>query len=502
MARKFLFDKKEDAENATTTVAEDTEKTATTSPDDTKKATSKKTVTSAKKPSTKKAATPQKSVSSVEHQIPETPENTLTGKAANLVERLENSTVTKAFDLQFIPRKKLVFYEENDYPQENIEQLADKILRFGLIHNLEVVYNMEEDTYSIDSGERRCRALDYLIETYKNFNNTESKEYKNYLKHIKYFENGYPCNVKRNSNDDELDKLYARVRNRIANEEVRDYDPARKAERIAELKKDYIRIAELEEAQTGTKSRLNINKEIAKDLNISERQVKKYNAIQKLIPELRDLFNEKKVTLTDGNNYAQLSEEEQKQIYELIKNGDNKKEIDSLYQSITKLKKDMAQKEDTIETLETEKAETQKELENAKQELVNLQKQLEEEAQKEAPNTEEIEKLKSEIANSERAINTYKENHAAEVKKKDEMISKLKKELKEKKSNTEIPAGYQESLQLKMQISELQKVFASVKDAFNNYKSVYSPEEPVDQSPNDFKKQITDCVNDLTKILK
>ncbi|MFR5450694.1 MAG: hypothetical protein ACLTIG_04700 [Roseburia hominis] len=79
--------------------------------------------------------------------------------------------------------------------------MADTILRFGLIHNLEVLYEEETDSYVIESGERRTRALDYLIAKFgdgRENAETDAAEYKMYLKNVKqYADEGYPCNVKR-----------------------------------------------------------------------------------------------------------------------------------------------------------------------------------------------------------------------------------------------------------------------------------------------------------------
>lgn len=127
-------------------------------------------------------------------------EKTSTAVQAKL-RQIENERGEKAFNFHLVPREKLVFNKDNAYPMEMIEQLADTILRFGLIHNLEVLYEEETDSYVIESGERRTRALDYLIAKFgdgRENAETDAAEYKMYLKNVKqYADEGYPCNVKR-----------------------------------------------------------------------------------------------------------------------------------------------------------------------------------------------------------------------------------------------------------------------------------------------------------------
>lgn len=62
-------------------------------------------------------------------------EKTSTAVQAKL-RQIENERGEKAFNFHLVPREKLVFNKDNAYPMEMIEQLADTILRFGLIHPL------------------------------------------------------------------------------------------------------------------------------------------------------------------------------------------------------------------------------------------------------------------------------------------------------------------------------------------------------------------------------
>lgn len=437
----------------------------------------------------------------VEKEPEKKAENTEKGRVGNLAEKL-NDTVPNAFKFQFIPRNKLKFFEENDYPQEDIESLADKILHMGLIHNLETFYLLDEDIYIIDSGERRCHAIDMLIEKYKDSKDTDSPDYEDYVKNVKMFENGYPCKVKHSIGNEELDELDLKIRHYVANEEVRnkDKDPVKTAERIRELNKLYA----LRNQMTGGEKVKNINKKIAEDMGISDRQVKNYKALDKLIPELQELFKEKKLNLTDGSNYAQLTVDEQKQLYNLIENGEDKKQIKKLYENIQSLKKDMADKENEIENLETEKKEALKEIEKAKQAVVDLQEQLEKESHKEAPDTEAVKKLQAEIDAANKGLEVQKKNHKTAIKMKDEMIADLKKQLetKEQLSTGTIPTGYEQLMKLNLKIEMFQKTVEELKSALTNYQEIYTEEEPIDKSPEDFKTEIRNLLKKSSDLLK
>lgn len=446
-------------------------------------------------------------ISNVKEQ--EKPKKEITS-AGTLVEKLENE-IPKAWDPRFIPRNKLEFYTENDYPQEEIESLANKILHFGLINNLEVLYNLETDKYIIDSGERRCRAIDFLIQTYKDTTESESKDYKDYFRNVKQFETGYPCNVKQtiekkenliagenNSQLDGLskvDQIEMRIRHFVANEEVRkNKDPQKTAQRINELNSLYtLRNQLIDNAEVSIEDEkiTNINKKIAEDLGISDRQVKKYKATEKLIPELQKLFKKREINLTDGSNYAQLREEEQKQILELIENGGDKKTIDELYNNITTLKKDIAEKENAIETLEAEKKDALKEIGEAQKTISKLENQLKNESEKESPDKKNLAELEKQLADANKGVESQKEIHNKVISEKDQQIDYLKKQLEKREiaSNT-IPSGYQESLKVKMDITSIKKSLQDMLENIEAYSSLYREEEPVGISPYLYKKEI------------
>lgn len=72
------------------------------------------------------------------------------------------------------------------------------------------------------------------------------------------------------------------------------------------------RLKELYEAKKLKGEIKNINAEIAKQLNISERQARKYTTAEKLIPELSELLNANGIDLNQADKFGRLDEDAQK----------------------------------------------------------------------------------------------------------------------------------------------------------------------------------------------
>lgn len=83
----------------------------------------------------------------------------------------EDNKTKARFRTKDIAIKQLYSNDKNFYSITGIEQLASEILAVGLIENLTVVYDpCERGEYRIVAGERRWRALTYLVEEgYKEF---------------------------------------------------------------------------------------------------------------------------------------------------------------------------------------------------------------------------------------------------------------------------------------------------------------------------------------------
>lgn len=408
-------------------------------------------------------------------------------RVQELVSSIEKSTTNTAFNFKYIPREKLTFHEDNEYPMEAIEKLAASILDMGLMHNIDVSYDEEADIYVIDAGEQRTRALDLLIEKFKDYQETNSEEYQRYLYHVQPFEKGYPCKVSAGTSrmkisekyDEgvrkELDAIEAKMRIRISNEVGREYDPVRTKKAMDEMIKLENRRNEL----LGT-GRMMTNKEIGDRLNISDRQVKKYRAIDRLIPELQELFEKQGITLTDGANYAALNEEEQRQILALINAGGGKQEQKALYDRLNRLQVEMKSKEKEIQNLENEREEALKKAEDVRQEAAELEAQIRTELQEETEKSERadrklIEKLQKQLEFANQSIEEYeKQNKALEaekVKKEEELAETLA--VRDRKEAMAEPAVMRVALQVESVLGMIENNISQFQKTLQEYQDVY-----------------------------
>ena len=100
------------------------------------------------------------------------------------------------------------------------------------------------------------------------------------------------------------------------------------------------RLLELYEAKKLKGEIKNIHAEIASQLNISERQARKYTTAEKLIPELSELLNSNGIDLNQADKFGKLDEDAQKTILSIIqKNGTIE---NAEFQSIKKLSEERA----------------------------------------------------------------------------------------------------------------------------------------------------------------
>lgn len=258
-----------------------------------------------------------------------------------------------AMEIKQIPRSRIHNNKKNTYPAVTVNELADSILHYGLQQPLTVVYLLAEDVYLLEAGHQRAAALDQLISTYKDGKFTET-DLKLYEEHVKPFERGYPCIVQARLADDidittyssdDIDSLPesvidSEIRLIITNEVKRPDDPSVRATNVARLAKLYAH----KNADRPRAKKININKQIASDLNITERQVANYKNLDNLIPELREEFDQNNLSLKNSTLISKLNAEDQQQILQRIRSG-----IPIKTSEITAL-----HKEDTIKTLSSE----------------------------------------------------------------------------------------------------------------------------------------------------
>lgn len=318
-------------------------------------------------------------------------EQPIQGQVAERVKRVEEKKDKLPFEIKYIPRKKIRENKKNHYPKEKMESLQESILQFGLQQNLSVIYLTEDDSFVLEAGHRRTQALDNLIQEFANYENEEDPRYQLYLKNVhEYSQKGYPCrvtsilseNIRYDYEDeDNLEQIPdevidSEIRLIATNEEVRRADTVTQARNVARLKRLY----ERKNMGKSRKEMIAVNKQIAMDLHISEIQVKNYSTIDRLIPGLKEAFKEHQITLSDGMNFAKLTEDEQKIILSLVKKGEkvSKKEIEILKKENAELEKEIQEK--TLQIKEKEgnnssKEEEKKEVEELKKELRKLKEQ-------------------------------------------------------------------------------------------------------------------------------
>lgn len=292
--------------------------------------------------------------------------NVKANEEVNVPEHLEklrsiDQKEKRIFDIKYIPRSKIRENKKNHYPQDQVEKLKDSILHFGLQQNLTVVYLEEKDIYVLEAGHTRTRAIDELIQEFENYPNKEDEYYKLYQHNIEEYKlKGYPCKVSSvikdgtaydYTEDTDLadipeDVIDSEIRLIITNEMSRDRSPATTAANVDRLQKLYQR------KNIGKKKqeKINVAHQIAQDLDLDKRQVLRYRSLQNLIPELRSEFESHNITLTEGTNYAKLSQDEQEKLLQLLRAG--KKATNAELESLIKEKKRL---KDQISQLEHDK---------------------------------------------------------------------------------------------------------------------------------------------------
>lgn len=433
------------------------------------------------------------------------------GMSSSLVSAIEKAekasgTMAKAFNFKFVPREKLVFHKKNDYPMEAIQQIADSILEFGLIHNLEAVYDEENDKYIIESGEQRTRAIDSLIEKYKAGKEEEIEDYNKYMKNVhQFYVEGYPCNVKipakheeeLSPEERELETVISEIRLTLANEIGRGSNDERKREKVVKLNELITKRNEL----TGKQGKTNVNKEIAETLGITNRQVIKYKAISKLIPELQEMFDKNNISINEGENYSKLDENEQRQILSLIESGKNKEEINALYEKLNRMRREIDDKKKEISTLEADKKSALDEVERVRQEAAEIEGKIrvQIENEMEQKNAAELNRLQEELKQANLKLNASKNKVEVLENSHQKKMEELEKKLQEKEDRAAHPQDVdfiKVSLQIEDRIKAAKVMMRQLKESYAEYENLYSKE------PNRKEKSPESYEAEIEKILK
>ena len=377
-------------------------------------------------------------------------------------EKLKEMQAKAEYNFQYIPKEKIISNPKNEkYTQDGIDALMESILINGLRHNLSVIYDADNDTYRLVSGERRYHAICKMSD----------KEYNT------LFPNGIPCKVEK-SNLTEIDEEIMLI---SANHDVRETSMEVKRWEVSRLK-------ELYEAKKLKGEIKNINAEIAKQLNISERQARKYTTAEKLIPELSELLNANGIDLNQADKFGRLDEDAQKSILEILKKNGN---IDNAeFQSIKKLSEERAQEAKKYKHQLEEAANQIKEQEQTVKHLEQRILQLEK--------NPVASKTKEDLEEEIRFITEAKNRAERERAKLETNIEKIKQQQKEKEMRkTQISDAELKRINSIAKTEQALSLLESNFDVLKNNKSVIKTDYDLKVRVEILKSRIDDLLSNL-----
>jgi len=273
---------------------------------------------------------------------------------------------------------KIEFNKKNKYPKNKIKEIKESILEIGLQQFPAVYYLENEDRYVLESGEQRLTAIQELINTYKNWDgDPEEENYKLYKKNVKKYEKKITCKI--NFPDEEMNNEKNEAKSEIrliaTNRERRESDPVTTAEEVKRLKELYEIIGDDNKAKA-----INKGKAIAKDLKITERQVYKYMAVEKLIPEAKKLFEEQVINVNQAETLSKLDKEGQQAIVEVFKTDPdmNNKQIAELLRKQTSLQKELKKKTEQLTDIQASSEADKMVIDSLKADIQELKSKKEE----------------------------------------------------------------------------------------------------------------------------
>lgn len=324
----------------------------------------------------------------------------------------------KRFNLQFIPLVKILPNKLNKvYEVSGIPELARSIKDIGLQHNLTVIAQ-NDGKYRIVSGERRYRAIKLILE--------EDPD-------NEMFKGGIPCKVIRQ--EDEVMEEIMLLR---SNNDVRSVDGATRRNVCLKL----LELYKIRKDRGDIKGSL--YNQLADDLQISARQIAKYAATGKLIPELEKMVESGKLKIDDAEKYCVLDEEGQKAIANLYQsNGEvSKAELTEIKRLKTEKDKIVEQTSQEIETLTKEKEELRLKIEEFEKKTEEIQKNMD------TPSaTNNVEELIREKLDTETKLKNLQRQRDDLRDRVDELTKQLKKPI-------EIDATRLKQIKIEVQLEE------------------------------------------------
>ena len=378
-------------------------------------------------------------------------EGMLNGISKN-VKKVEEIETRDNFKVEYIDIENIKRNEKNFYEIVDIEELAEDIKLNGLNHNL-VVRKLDNGQFELISGERRYTALCKLV---KEGNKTFAL---------------VPCKViEVNDTDAEIILIQANAQTR----ELTEIEKLKQVQRLKELYK-------IKKAN-GEKITGKVREIIANDLKLSPTQVGRYEKINSsLIPELKTVLEKGNLTIANASEFANLSEDNQKVILELINSNINLSKNEAI-ELKNKLKK-----------IEEEKALEYKEREMLIQENYTLKNKLNSNIEKTNEERKELEgqlrlELEKELENKYAdKLNSIKD----EVKKQTDEKAKLKNEISRLKANApkDVAVEFKENITLIQSLKSIKNSLSSlykqidkmrtenikISDDTKNFLSSYNP---------------------------
>ena len=378
-------------------------------------------------------------------------------------EKLKEIQAKTQYNFQYIPKEKIVSNPKNEmYSQDGIDALKESILINGLRHNLSVLFDADKNVYRLVSGERRYRAISKMTD----------KEY-NAL-----FPSGIPCKVEK-SNINEIDEEIMLI---SANHDVRESSMEVKRWEVSRLK-------ELYEAKKLKGEIKNINAEIAKQLNISERQARKYTTAEKLIPELSELLNANGIDLNQADKFGKLDEDAQKSILLVLKANNGKIE-NAQFQEIKKLSD-----ERELEAKKYKEAldEAQKKIEHQENTVRFLENKINE--LEKAPTSS---KTKEELVDELKYITEAKNKAEKEKAKLETSLEKIKQQQKEKEQRqTTISDSELKRISQIAKTEQALTLFENNFDILKNNKSIIKSDDNIRVRIEILKTRLDDLISEI-----
>lgn len=377
-------------------------------------------------------------------------------------EKLKELQAKTQYNFQYIPKEKIVSNPMNEmYSQDGIDALKESLIINGLRHNLSVLYDADKDVYRLVSGERRYRAICSM----------DDKTYGN------LFPSGIPCKVEK-SNISDIDEEIMLI---SANHDVRETSMEVKRWEVSRLK-------ELYEAKKLKGEIKNINAEIAKQLNISERQARKYTTAEKLIPELSQLLNANGIDLNQADRFGKLDEDAQRSILNIINS--NGKIDNNEYQSIKKLSEERAAEAKHYKDALDKANEQLKKQDNTVKLLQDKITQLE----KTPASAKTREELEAEIKYVTEAKNKAEKERA----KLETNMEKLKQQQKEKEMrNTSISDSELKRISSIAKTEQALSLFENNFDVLKNNKTIIKSDNDLRVRLEILKSRIDDLLNEI-----